>query len=459
MTRALSVEKTYLPAVICAGLALRLIVVLRSSCIEMDGIGYATIADQFANGSFREGLGNVFSPMYPFFVSLLHLALPDVESAARFVSLFFGVLLIWVSFLLAKKLLQDRNKAILTAVLVAFHPYLIAYSGRVLSESLATFLFTSVVLSFYVGWQEHKRGALAICGFCLVLTYLTRPEYLVFYAPLILLLLRRRRLADCLADCLALLLPFLVLGALYISYLYVQTGTWTVSRRMTLSPFVTAGASLVNIPFVSYDFVAAVLPLFFLLAIFGFSRTPRPFRSLAILLVVFHILSLSFVSHSSKRYSIEFIPLLMVFSAEGIFFIAQRLKRFFPAGVTIGVLSAAIVLMGAFEPFASSHHDRGLQKQAGLFLLGRDKGSVIAARLPLAAFYAKGKPVDLLSEMATDRSAAKLRRLLAEKRVDYLVVDEQLEKEMPFLADYLSQRAILYSLDRNGSFVRIYGVP
>jgi hypothetical protein len=444
----------YLPAVICAGFALRLLVALKAQCIEMDGIGYATIADQFGKGLFRAGLNNVFSPMYPFFVSLLHLAVPDVELAGRLVSVFFGVLLIWISFLFASRLLCDSAKAVWVAVLVAFHPYLVRYSGQVLSESLAAFLFTLTVFSFYAGWQDRRRAALVVSGVCLLLTYLTRPEYLVFYAPFLLLLLRRRRVADCAV----LLLPFLVLGALYISYLHAQTGKWMVSNRATLLPFVPVSASFANIPFVSYDFMIAVFPLFLLFAILGLPRAPRPYRLLALVLVVFHILSLSFISHSTKRYSVEFVPISMIFAAVGIYGVGEYFRRFFPGRATAisCVLAAAVVFMGVLEPLAPPHYERGLYKQAGLFLLTHDPGSVVAARLPLAAFYAQGKPVDLLSELSTDKGIAGLDRVLADKRVGYLVVDEELEKEVPCLREYLSGKMPVCTLSHKEAFLRVY---
>ena len=454
MTRAFSAERMYLSAAVCAGFALRLVVVLKTPCIEMDGIGYATIADQFGRGLFREGLNNVFSPMYPIFVSLLHFATPDVELAGRLVSLFFGVLLIWISFLFARRLFNDGGKAVWAAVLVAFHPYLVRYSGQVLSESLAAFLFALTVFSFYVGWQERRRAALALSGFCLVLTYLTRPEYLVFYAPFVFLLLRRRRMADCAV----LLLPFLLLGALYISYLHGQTGAWMVSKRVTLSPFVALSAFFVNIPFVAYYLMVAVFPMFFLLAILGLPKVPGAYRTLVPVLAVFHILSLAFISHSTKRYSVEFVPLFMILAAAGVYATRDYFGRVFPVRAVSWVLAAAVVFMGALEPFAPLHYERGLQKQAGLFLLTHDPGSAVAARLPLAAFYEKGTSIDLLSEMSADRSIARFNKVLADKRVRYLVVDEELEKEMPFLGECLSQRAPVYALAHGGAFVRVYKV-
>jgi hypothetical protein len=454
LTRSFSAEKFHLPAVIFAGFVLRSLVALKSPAIEMDGIGYATIAEQFSKGLFREGLNNVFSPMYPFFMSLFHLAVPDMEVAGRVSSVFFGVLLIWVSFLFANRFFRDRTKAVWTAALVAFHPYLVRYSGQVLSESLATLLFALAVFFFYVGWQERSRPALVSSGLCLVMTYLTRPEYLVFYAPLVFLLLRKKRVADCFV----LLVPFLLIGVFYISLLHIQTGSWTVSKRSTLSPFVTLAGFVANLPFVSYDFMVAIFPLFFLFAIPGFFAVPRPYRILTLTLVVFHILSLSFISHSTKRYSVEFIPISMVFVTQGVYVVRERLKPFFSARVISCVLAAVLIFMGLIEPLVSSDQGRGLHKQAGLFLLEHDPGSVVAARLPLVAFYAKGKPVDILNEVAADRSITRLSRILTERRVDYLVVDERLEKEIPFLRGELPGWAPVCSLHKDGASVRVYKV-
>jgi len=420
----------------------------------MDGIGYATIADQFAKGLFREGLNNVFSPMYPLFVSLLHLAVPDVELAGRVVSLFFGVLLIWISFLFANRLLGDSRKALWMAALVAFPPYLLRFSSQVLSESVATFLFTLSVFSFFLGWQERRRSALALSGLCLVMTYLTRPEYLVFYAPFALLLLGRKRLVDCVM----LLAPFLIVGLLYISYLHMQTGTYTVSNRVALSPFAGLAAFFPTIPFVSYDFMVAIFPLFFLLAICGLRRTNGPYRGLVLFLVVFHVLSLSFISHSTKRYSVEFVPILTIFAVEGIYAVREYFERLVPQRIVSSILLAAVIFMGILEPLTFSSNDRGLQKQAGLFLLKRGSGSVIAARLPLAAFYSKGQPVNLSSEMEADPSAEHFNRVLADRKVDYLVIDNELEKEVPMLKNRLSGWVPLYSLDHKGAFVKVYKV-
>src|SRR5208283_1474018 len=121
-----------------------------------DGISYATMAEQFSKGLFGQALGSVFPPFYPLFIALFHFAIPDVELAGRLVSLVFGMVTIYVSFLFARRLLHDETKAAWVAFLLAFQPYLVRYSGAVLSESIAVFLFAVTVFAFYVGWREGR---------------------------------------------------------------------------------------------------------------------------------------------------------------------------------------------------------------------------------------------------------------------------------------------------------------
>lgn len=448
-------HETYLLVIMGVGCFLRVLSLLNNSAIEMDGTEYAKIAEAFIGGHFSEALNNVFSPGYPLFVGLLHLVIPDVELAGRLTSVFFGTLLIWLSFMLGKRVFVDDNKAILLAFLVAFHPLLVMYSGQVLSESLATFLFCLTIFLFYISWQEKRRLLLGLAGFCLVLTYLTRPEYIVYYGPLILLLLASRRLSDGLI----LLLPLCVLGFLYVLYLHHRTGLWVVSNKATLSPFVSLSTFFINIPLVSFCFLMAVSPLFVLLTSAGFGKIPFPYRNLLLILIVFHILSLAFVSHSTKRYSVEFTPLCLVGAVEGFYVIAQRAARSLSHRLVRLVMICIVVITSLLLGYPPMRADRALQKQAGRFLFSYDPGRTIAARLPLAAFYSKGKHVNLLVEMSEHKNQRQLQKMLTEKQVKYMVVDEETESQLPFLRDYLSKTRMIWSTGEASTFVSIYRVP
>jgi len=445
---------------LAVGLVLRLVILLSAPAIELDGIGYATMAGQFAKGLFSQALGGVFPPVYPLIVASFHLVVPDVELAGRLVSLVAGMLTIYVSFLFAKRMLHDGTKAVWVAFLLAFQPYLVRYSGAVLSESLAVFLFAITVFAFYTGWQGHQRWCIVVSGLCLTLTYLTRPEYVVFYAPFLFFLLAGRRVRDSLL----FLLPFLVLGFLYICYLWWQTGMWMVSRKATLSPFVPLRATFRNVPLVAYEFFVAIFPLFFVFAVFGWRRVEKPYKNLVLLLVVFHVVSLSFVSHATRRYSVEFIPVSMIFVVEGIYAVNAYLANFFRkrtsghllAGGINGAIVALIIVSAVFQAYAPPHVERALHKKAGLFLLHSHPGSVVASRLPLVAFYEKGTSVDLLSAMSEEKSLDHFKRVVAERKVDYLVFDEQVAEELPFLKAYVLRCAPVYAVTDRDAFVKVY---
>jgi hypothetical protein len=385
--------------------------------------------------------------------------MPDVELAGRLVSLVAGMLTVYLSFLFANRMLHDGTKAVWVAFLLAFQPYLVRYSGAVLSESLAVFLFAVTVFSFYMGWREERRWCMVVSGLCLTLTYLTRPEYVVFYAPFLCFLLAGRRVRDSLL----FLLPFLILGFLYICYLWWQTGMWMVSRKATLSPFVPLRAALRNVPLVAYEFFVAIFPLFFVFALFGWRRVEKSYRNLVLLLVVFHVVSLSFVSHATRRYSVEFIPVTMIFVVEGIYAVNTYLASFFRkatrrearAAVTAAMV-AVIACAAVFQAYAPPRVERALHKKAGLFLLHSHPGSVVASRLPLVAFYEKGTSVDLLSAMSEEKNLDHFKRVVAERKVAYLVFDEQVAEELPFLKAYVSRCAPVYEITDRDAFVRVY---
>ena len=82
----------------------------------------------------------------------------------------------------------------------------------------------------------------------------------------------------------------------------------------------------------------------------------------------------------------------------------------------------------------------------------------MAARLPLVAFYEKGTDVDLLSEMSGHKDMAWFTSIMAERRVKYLIVDEEAEEELPFLRLYLANKVPIWDSSRKEIFVRIYGL-
>jgi hypothetical protein len=438
---------------IMGGFFLRLLVILRTTTIELDGVVYAAVADQLTKGQFGAVLNSVFPPVYPAFIGFSHLLIPDVEIAGRIVSLFFGMALPGLIYAFVGRLTAAKEKAVWAVVLVIFHPFLILYSGQVLSESLATFLFAASAFSFYIGWQEHRRFAIAIAGLCLCLTYFTRPEYIVYYVPFALFLIPRKRFVDIIV----LILPFFLLGTAYVLYLHSQTGLWMISNKATQSPFVSFTVFLRNVPFVSYEFLVAFTPILVILGLCGIKFVSKPYGKMVVLLLIFHVISLSFVSHATKRYSVEFIPILVIFSVEGVYFLIRRgLKWHLSSRVISALVVVIVILFSIFQSNTTPRFDRALHKEAGLYLKNQHSRGAIASRLPLVAFYANNESINLMQALPDGANAAKTHEFLTSGKAAYLVVDVEIEKDIPSLKSYLSERKPIKEFINSAAFLRVY---
>ena len=199
------------------------------------------------------------------------------------------------------------------------------------------------------------------------------------------------------------------------------------------SPFVPLLTASINVPVVTFHFFAALFPPFILLLIPGFTRVERPFRALVIALSIFHVLSLACVGHSTRRYSVEFVPLLMVFVVEGWYVVKAYAERF-KHGRTLWLSAAVLItLLALSQGIESPHEGRGLFKKAGLFLLQYDRGANIASRLPLPSFYGRGAWIDVSSACTQLGECPRFVRHLETRGARYFVLDDRMVSECPWL--------------------------
>jgi hypothetical protein len=99
-----------------------------------------------------------------------------------------------------------------------------------------------------------------------------------------------------------------------------------------------------------------------------------------------------------------------------------------------------------------------LHRQAGLFLLHREPGSVVASSLPTAAFYARAISVRIPLEMGSDRSIGRLKAVFSERKVRYLIVDDGLLAESPAVRDYVAGLKPLQEFRHGDELVEVFAV-
>lgn len=129
-------------------------------------------------------------PLYPFFLALIYKLFGAGKTAIiviRLVQSFLGVLTCLLVYLIATRIFNQKI-GILSSLIVAVHPAIIAYTGLHLTETLFTFLLSLFILYFIKSYFVYSISTkdTFLCGLFWSLTVLDREELLLF-PPFIIL--------------------------------------------------------------------------------------------------------------------------------------------------------------------------------------------------------------------------------------------------------------------------------
>ncbi|MEN8252947.1 MAG: glycosyltransferase family 39 protein [Patescibacteria group bacterium] len=165
-----------------------------------------------------EAFGDHKLPLYIYtavpFVYLFGLS----ELSVKMPSILAGVILVALIYFLTKKLLKNRNTALLSAALIAFSPATIQLSRSGLEANLALSLFTAAILTtlFYLKDKRSSIHLSILSGILFALTFYTYIAYrlLIFFIFGIIILLAdsRKKIKLSLISlltCLVFILPIL----------------------------------------------------------------------------------------------------------------------------------------------------------------------------------------------------------------------------------------------------------
>jgi 4-amino-4-deoxy-L-arabinose transferase-like glycosyltransferase len=419
-------EKQILLLLIGISFGLRLYAVLMAQGIAYDSAEYGFVARDFLRGDFIKGL---FSPAPPFYPLLIYLFSPDtthVEIAGRFLSLFFGTLSIIPLFYLVKEAIGQKE-AILSALLYTFHPYLVTYSGMLLTESTYWGLLTLSVFFFWTGLRREKVWRIALSGCFLGLAYLTRPEgigYVLVYLAWVVIdgILRKKWFKRLIL--IGVFIPSVFIFVIpYIIYIHQETGQWLISKKAldTQSQFLKRSVEEVGsskaveqnkvieknskmlaiarnvvhyFPFVIYHYLRAYHFALWLFLFFGLIRVRQkviPYELFLASLVLFHLFSLSTFTSSSIRFSVPIIPLSLFWASAGILEIKRYLGKTKISNPEKGILLLIIlvILIQLPQSLTPERRHRVEQKKVGLWLKqNTPQKAIIMSNSPQEAFYA-----------------------------------------------------------------------
>jgi 4-amino-4-deoxy-L-arabinose transferase-like glycosyltransferase len=179
-------------ALFAFALALRLAYVLVYPQLPLaaDAADYQSLAGSIEAGrGFVNQAGRVESgraPLYPYFLAATYSLLGDDPVRVRLVQSVLGAATALLTLALARRYFSERV-AWIAAVGVAVHPALVAYSGLVLTETLATVLACLIALSASLLWRTRTIPRSLATGAVLGLAALCRAEWITVAFGMIVL--------------------------------------------------------------------------------------------------------------------------------------------------------------------------------------------------------------------------------------------------------------------------------
>jgi 4-amino-4-deoxy-L-arabinose transferase-like glycosyltransferase len=207
---------------------------------EYAGIARNLLEGKGYYGLMIPGKELMFPPLFPFLIAATSLMTGDLELAARLVSMVMGSLLVVPVFLIAKHV-SERRVAYLAAILVALHPLLVRFSVTTYSETTYITLLLTAMSWTLQAFRSGTRRSYAAAGVFYGLAYLTRPEavacaLLAFVIAIVYeFVAHPRRLGLGRLSPVLMPVALLVFAAPYVIWLHSETGTWRLEGKSALN--------------------------------------------------------------------------------------------------------------------------------------------------------------------------------------------------------------------------------
>jgi len=249
------------------------------------------------------------------------------EFALRLPSAISGVFLIFVIYFLTKKVLVNKQTALLSAGIIATHPWMVEYSRVGRSYIMLAFLLYFSLFYFYKAYyeEESKNTNLIVFGCSSFLTTLTHQlgQIIVFFFPVALHRLKLKKAN------IGYVLPFFSIAFGVLIYRYLSTiGVMYYTDqykenvgKITLSLIELIPFGIPNID--NFDIFTRVIPNFFMASILG----------------IFFLMMMEAITKNNKKY--RYLPLIFgIFVATVLFSkvtvdINRAILHIFPATVML----------------------------------------------------------------------------------------------------------------------------
>ena len=183
-------------------------------------------------------------PLYPFMARTILLFSGSIYWI-RMASVLFGVISVFVSYLIAKELFNNHI-ALLTALLVAFNPLCVFYSQQIRAYSLLMLLFLLLVFLLIKLSKESKKSMLLLLGLVNVLilyTHYQGASILLTEVVFLGLLVKRKQISLVQG-----IIPLAIAGVLFLPWISIL---W---KQLHFEKGIGYGGTLLDFVYIFYKF-------------------------------------------------------------------------------------------------------------------------------------------------------------------------------------------------------------
>jgi 4-amino-4-deoxy-L-arabinose transferase-like glycosyltransferase len=232
-----------------AALIIRLYLIVTSYCISADGVAYIAMARDFHAGNNSRALAWVFSPLYPWLISVIFRLTANWELAGELLSLFFGTATVALLYYLMREVFERRAVATCAAALSVIHPLLASLAASVRTEAGYMALLAASTLLFVRAVRLRQIAVIAADGAVCGLAYLYRTEGIGVPVVLISVLLaggvvwRQWSPRWGLLAAAVLAIAFAAVSSPYLVWMRIHGGHWTVGRELGVVTMEATGAA------------------------------------------------------------------------------------------------------------------------------------------------------------------------------------------------------------------------
>ena len=207
---------------------------------DADAVTYINYAQGFNFGlsELASSIPIRMGPLYPFLIRLVNEVIGgELAYSARLVSVVLGALVVIPFYRLASSLYDDRIAAVASLLLV-FSYFMVDISLNALTESTFVFFFVLAAHLMVAAYRSHSNVAYFAGGLGLALSYLVRPEALLFLPVAVLggILAEwqsKRGVKRGMLGLGSLVVGCMLLTGPYLYLTYERTGKWTISGKAT----------------------------------------------------------------------------------------------------------------------------------------------------------------------------------------------------------------------------------